>query len=265
MLQNFAVVGNPIDHSLSPVIHQLFAKQTNIHLTYQKIKADECGFEQELVDFFTQGGKGLNITSPFKQRAFAMAQQTTSRCKLAGAANTLWMHEGLLYADNTDGIGLIRDLNQHISLPGKRVLIVGAGGAARGIIHPLLAANPAVLMVANRTVAKAEEITQMFPLVQCIGIDELNVAFDLVINATSASLTGEFIALPPPCLSQEPLCYDLSYTQQGSTAFVRYAQDRGCEAVDGLGMLVEQAAEAFSIWHGVMPETKTVLDFLRKR
>ncbi|EHL29322.1 shikimate dehydrogenase [Legionella drancourtii] len=262
MAQYFAVVGNPIDHSLSPVIHQHFARQTNIHLTYHKIKADESSFEQKITAFFAQDGKGLNITLPFKQHAFAIAQHCSVRCNLARAANTLWMHAGNLYADNTDGIGLIRDLRRHLALVGKRVLIIGAGGAARGIVHPLWENNLATLVVANRTLAKAEALKQAFPQIKCMRINELNEPFDLIINATSASLAGEFIALPAVCFSTKPLCYDLSYKQGEATAFVQSARYWDCAAVDGLGMLVEQAAEAFFIWHGVMPETQSVLNFL---
>jgi shikimate dehydrogenase len=263
MLQRFAVVGNPIEHSLSPVIHQFFAKQTNVLLTYHKIKADEQRFEQEIIDFFAHQGKGLNITLPFKQRAFALASQRTERCTLAGAANTLWMQNQQLYADNTDGIGFIRDLSRYISLSGKRVLIIGAGGAARGIIPPLLANKLENLVIAYRNVAKAEEFHQAFPQVQCQNINELNKPFDLVINATSASLAGELVALPKTCFAEKPFCYDLSYKQHADTAFVQYAKEQQCNAIDGLGMLVEQAAEAFFIWHGIMPETQEVLQFLR--
>jgi shikimate dehydrogenase len=261
--QRFAVVGNPIDHSLSPVIHQQFAKQTNIHLTYQKIKADESSFEQQITTFFAQDGHGLNITLPFKQHAYALAAHASERCHLAQAANTLWMQAGQLYADNTDGIGLIRDLCRYLPLSGKRVLILGAGGATRGIVHPLWANNLAALVLANRTAAKAEALQQICPQIKCVGLDELNEAFDLIINATSASLTGGFIALPESCFSTQPLCYDLSYKQGKATAFLHYARARDCLAVDGLGMLVEQAAEAFFIWHGIRPATQDVLSFLR--
>lgn len=263
MSQRFAVIGNPIAHSLSPVIHQAFAKQVNIQLTYEKIKADDPSFELLVSDFFAQDGKGLNITLPFKQRAFAMAQQSSFRCQQAGAANTLWMQANQLHADNTDGIGLIRDLSRYLSVNGKRVLILGAGGAARGIISPLLENRPAELIIANRTSAKAEEFQRAFPQTQCLGFDEIEGQFDLVINATSASLVGEFVALPDECMSAKPFCYDLSYKQHSATAFVQYARESDCDAVDGLGMLVEQAAEAFFIWNGIMPETEEVLTLLR--
>ncbi|MCE0722266.1 MULTISPECIES: shikimate dehydrogenase [Legionella] len=263
MSQRFAVIGNPIVHSLSPVIHQCFAKQMNVRLTYEKIKADNSSFEKQVSDFFSQDGKGMNVTLPFKQRAFTMAQQHSARCKKAGAANTLWMQANQLHADNTDGVGLIRDLHRHIFVKGKRVLILGAGGAARGIVYPLLENHPAELIIANRTPAKAEEFQRAFPQTRCLSLNEIEGQFDIVINATSASLAGEFVALPAACMAAKPFCYDLSYKQNGITAFVQYARELDCEAVDGLGMLVEQAAEAFFIWHGMMPETQEILTFLR--
>ncbi|WP_454781327.1 shikimate dehydrogenase [Legionella sp. WA2022007384] len=263
MSQRFAVMGNPIAHSLSPIIHQCFAKQLDVQLTYEKIKADDSSFEQQVSEFFTLGGKGLNVTLPFKQRAFAMAQQCSLRCTNAGAANTLWMEANQLHADNTDGVGIIRDLHRYISLYDKRVLILGAGGAARGIVYPLLEYHPAELIIANRTLAKAKDFQQAFPQTKCLSLNEVEGPFDLVINATSASLAGEFVALPTECMSAKPFCYDLSYKQNNITAFVQYARDFGCEAVDGLGMLVEQAAESFFIWHGMMPETEEVLTLLR--
>ncbi|KTD11558.1 shikimate 5-dehydrogenase [Legionella gratiana] len=263
MFQRYAVMGNPIAHSLSPVIHQHFAKQVNVSLTYEKIEADDHDFEQQVVDFFNQGGKGLNITLPFKQRAFAMAQQRSSRCERAGAANTLWVKAHQLYADNTDGAGFIRDLSRYLSVQNKRILILGAGGAARGIIHPLLEEHPAALIIANRTSSKAAAFQLDFPQTKCINLHEVEGVFDVVINATSASMAGEFVALPKECMTAKPFCYDLSYKQQGITAFVQYARNFGCEAVDGLGMLVEQAAEAFFLWHGIFPDTKEVLAFLR--
>jgi len=263
MYCRFAVVGNPIAHSLSPVIHQCFAKQTNVLLIYEKILADKQFFELQVTDFFSQGGKGLNITLPFKERAFALAQRSTARAQLAGAANTLWMNDRQLQADNTDGVGLIRDLTRYLTLQGIRILVLGAGGAARGMMHPLLENNPAALVVAVRNVAKAADFQVDFPQIRCVHFNNIAEEFDLVINATSASLAGEFVSLPRECMSQKTLCYDLAYKQQGSTVFVQYARDLGCTAVDGLGMLVEQAAEAFYIWHGIRPSTQEVLAFLR--
>ncbi len=252
----FAVVGNPIDHSLSPVIHHHFATQTQINLTYEKIKAEASSFVEQVSNFFEQNGKGLNITLPFKQRAYSLAQEHSERCKRAGAANTLWMKDNLLHADNTDGIGLIRDLSRHVSLAGKRVLILGAGGAARGIIHPLLEKNLAELVVANRTLVN----TLGTP---CVRPQEITGVFDLIINATSISTIEDFNLFPTSCFSQQPFCYDLSYKHQKTTPFVQYVKGLDCPAIDGLGMLVKQAAESFFIWHGIMPKTQEILDTLR--
>ncbi|HHL3492366.1 TPA: shikimate dehydrogenase [Legionella pneumophila] len=263
MLHRFAVIGNPIAHSLSPVIHQMFAQQTQIELIYEKILGDDIKFEQQVSDFFIQCGKGLNVTLPYKKRAYEFATVHTQRCTLAGAANTLWMKENQVHADNTDGIGLIRDLSRFLELKGKKILILGAGGAVRGIISPLLETKPLKLIVANRTLAKAEELQHQFPQVNVKSLDELSESFDLIINATSASLSGQIIVLSEEVLSHKPFCYDLAYNQKTSTTFVQYARNGGCEAADGLGMLVEQAAEAFFIWNNIMPSTKEILEQLR--
>lgn len=263
MSHRFAVIGNPIAHSLSPIIHECFAKQANINLIYEKIKAEDHTVASVIADFFSQNGKGLNVTVPFKQRAFALASHYTERCKLAGAANTLWMQDNLLHADNTDGIGFIRDLSRFVSLTNQRVLLLGAGGAARGIIQPLLENNPACLIVTNRTLAKVTALQTVFPTLKSISMDEPAESFDLIINATSASLTGACINLPASWMASKPFCYDLSYKQHETTAFVRYARDLGCDAVDGIGMLVEQAAESFFIWNNFYPSTTEVLHEIR--
>lgn len=263
VLSRFAVIGNPIAHSLSPVIHQLFAQQTQIDLIYEKILGNDIEFEQQVSDFFIQYGKGLNVTLPYKQRAYNLAKVHTQRCASAGAANTLWMQENQLHADNTDGIGLIRDLARFIELKGRNTLVLGAGGAARGIISPLLESRPLKVTVANRTLERAEELQRQFPQISVARFDELSGAFDLIINATSASLSGHLILFPAEVLSQKPFCYDLAYGQKTITPFVEYVRSTGCDAVDGLGMLVEQAAEAFHIWNGVMPSTKEILEQLR--
>ena len=261
----YAVMGNPISHSLSPTIHQRFAKQTGITLTYEKIQSDLAHFEHQVTEFFTQGGKGLNITLPFKPRAFAMAQERTARCTEARAANTLWMQAGKLYADNTDGVGLLRDLRHYVDLEGKRVLLLGAGGAACGVIGPLLAAKPEQVTVANRTLKNAQILQQDFPKVHpCAFTDLSNTSHDVVINATSASLASQNIALPASLMAAKPFCYDLAYSKNEPTAFVMWCRAHDCKAVDGLGMLVEQAAEAFFIWHNIMPDTTSVLNALRR-
>lgn len=265
MLSRFAVMGNPIAHSLSPFIHQRFAEQTGNQLIYEKMHVNEEAFEFQVSDFFAQGGKGLNITLPFKQRAFAMAQVRTPRCIQAKAANTLWMEEEQLHADNTDGIGLIRDLSHYLDLKAKRVLLLGAGGAARGVITPLLEAHIAELTVANRTEEKASALQNDFRQIKSCSLSGLVGSYDLIINATSASLTEKAIPISPAILHPSTYCYDLAYSSKGRTPFVIWAHEQGCQAVDGLGMLVEQAAEAFFIWHGVKPETTAVLTQLRSQ
>ena len=261
MRQLFAVMGNPIEQSLSPFIHDLFAQQTGRPLTYQKIQIDLLHFEQQVNDFFDKGGCGLNITSPCKQRAFAMSEIATPRCLRAQAANTLWCDGKTIYADNTDGIGCLRDLSRYIDLTYKRILLLGAGGAARGILASMLAKNPAVLMIANRTPDKALDLSLAFPPAMSTTFDELDETFDLIINATSAHLTNKKITLPSSIITTNTLCYDLAYQQQGATPFVQWAKDHGCIGMDGLGMLIEQAAESFFIWHGIMPESTSVLKF----
>lgn len=259
----FAVIGNPIAHSLSPFIHQHFAQQTKIHLNYEKIMGDDVSFETQVSDFFSDGGLGLNVTLPFKQRAFALATVHSARCQKAGAANTLWMKENQLHADNTDGVGLIRDMQRYTDLQSKNILILGAGGAVRGILEPLLAVGSTQLTIANRTLEKAKALTREFPEINCISLADLSSSFDLIINATSASLADNAIVLPAELMSRKPFCYDLAYKAQSDTAFIHSIKSQGCLGVDGLGMLVEQAAEAFYLWHGVRPKTEAVLSLLR--
>ncbi|KTD18106.1 shikimate dehydrogenase [Legionella jordanis] len=264
MADKFAVMGNPIAHSLSPLIHQRFAKQTDRSLIYEKLCIDETAFESAVANFFTGGGKGLNITLPFKQKAFSMAKIRSTRCIQAKAANTLWMKDQRLCADNTDGIGLLRDLANLMDLRGKKVLILGAGGAARGIIGPLLNSEISSLILTNRTFTKAQALQDEFKNLHCCEFQQLNESFDLIINATSTGIAGQSLNLPLSLLKANSYCYDLSYQAQGLTPFVQWAKNHGCQASDGLGMLVEQAAEAFFIWHGVMPDAQAVLSELRQ-
>lgn len=255
----FAVIGNPIDHSLSPLIHTLFAKQIGIDLSYQTIEMDLNHFEQQVRDFFCAGGAGLNVTLPGKQRAFAMSDVATARCLKAKAANTLWHDGSKLYADNTDGIGLLRDLTRYTSLSNKRILLLGAGGAARGVLTPLLEAKPASLTITNRTTAKADTLSQEFPPSVSINLNDLDSrSFDLIINATCANN----LALSTSIMTPNTQCFDLNYQQQGTTPFVKWAKEQGFIAVDGLGMLIEQAAEAFYIWHKIFPNTTLVRQYL---
>ncbi len=263
MHPQYAVMGNPINHSLSPDIHQLFATQLGLSIKYVKILIDLPRFEQQVIEFFNQGGKGLNITLPCKQRAFAMGEQITARCLKAGAANTLWMHSGQLHVDNTDGVGLLRDLQRHVDVKGKAILILGAGGAARGILHPLFEAQPERVTVANRTLEKAQALQQDFPHIHCQTLENVGKNdYDVIINATSASLGGASLVLPESLMTTNPFCYDLAYNRTGKTPFVHWASAHGCVAMDGLGMLIEQAAEAFFIWHGMLPDTVPVLNKL---
>lgn len=268
-MDRYAVVGNPIAHSQSPRIHGLFAEQTGQHLRYDQLLAPLDGFEASVRDFIAQGGRGLNVTVPFKQQAWALAQRRSAHAEQAGAVNTLVVEAGgALYGDNTDGIGLVRDLQrQGAVLAGRRVLLLGAGGAARGVMPSLLAEGPACLVVANRTAARAAELAARFPAdIPVTGLGYPGLAgqsFEIVINATSAGLTGELPPLPEGLLAEEASCYDMVYAAT-PTAFVRWARQREAAlASDGLGMLVEQAAESFRLWRGVSPDTAPVIALLR--
>ena len=265
VISRYAVMGHPVAHSLSPVIHQWFAEQVGCQFSYEKIQIDLSRFEEQVVDFFHQGGMGLNITLPCKERAFAMSAEASMRAKEAQAANTLWMASGSLYADNTDGVGLLRDIRRYVSLAGKRILLLGAGGAARGILGPLLMEHPATLLLCNRTIVRAKALQRLFPSITICTLAELSQraptnSFDVVINATAAQFSDPLTVLPSVIMATRPFCYDLSYRLEEATAFVAWARSVDCTAVDGLGMLVEQAAESFYIWHGIMPDTMAVLD-----
>lgn len=268
----YAVFGNPIHHSKSPRIHQAFAAQTGQDLDYIPVLAPTDGFAASVAAFQQAGGRGLNITVPFKGEAFALADRLEERAALAGAVNTLWFDDqGQRIGDNTDGVGLVRDLTTHLGLElaGKQILILGAGGAVRGVLGPLLATDPASLVIANRTLAKAETLTALFapttpiPLA-AVGFDALaGQTFDLVINATSSGLHGELPPLPPALFTPQGVGYDMVYGDE-PTVFVRWAKTHGArDAFDGLGMLVEQAAESFRLWRGVLPETHAVMERLR--
>ncbi len=268
----YAVMGNPIQHSKSPLIHSLFARQTGESLSYDALLVDTDGFAQAVAAFLIAGGKGLNVTVPFKQQAWEIADELSERAQRAGAVNTLLIREnGTLFGDNTDGIGLVRDLTRNlgINLAGKQILMLGAGGAARGVLAPLLEQGPSRLVIANRTVARAEQLVEAFAdlgeLSAC-GFDDLQgSSFDIVINATAAGLQGQVPDLPAGVIRPDTCCYDMMYGSE-PTAFVRYARQCGARnAYDGLGMLVEQAAESFLIWRGVLPETGPVIDALRNR
>ena len=258
MKNRYAVIGQPVSHSMSPAIHELFAAQFGMDLTYERILGDASDFERQAVKFFIEGGLGLNVTLPFKERAFHLSIEPTHRCLAARAANTLWFKHGILHADNTDGIGFMRDLSRFFSVTGRSVLILGAGGAARGLIQPLLDAQPQSLMIWNRTEDKLQALVNDFPGLLPVQLNQLGVV-DCIINATSSSLSGFSLELPQSVWQSMPFCYDLAYDVAAPTSFVATAFRHGCKAVDGFGMLVEQAAEAFYIWNGVMPETESVI------
>ncbi len=273
MLDQYAVFGNPIAHSKSPQIHTWFAKQTHQSLEYRAILAPEDGFEASANAFFAQGGLGANVTVPFKLDALVFANTLSPRARRAGAVNTLQKGKNnQIYGDNTDGIGLVRDLttNLNFNLAGKKVLLLGAGGAARGVVEPLLNAGITQLHIANRTPEKARQLVDIFhglqPKAQLTssywqGLEGRQ--FDLVINATSSSLAGDLPPLPEGLFASESQAYDLMYSQK-PTPFMLWAQQQGASQVaDGLGMLVEQAAEAFFLWRQVRPATQPVFEYLR--
>ena len=270
MTDRYAVIGNPIEHSKSPLIHQAFAKQTGEALHYQRLLGDLDHFEDEVRRFFADGGCGLNVTVPFKERAWSMVQQRSERAQSAGAVNTLIpLADGCLHGDNTDGAGLVRDLtvNHGYLLSGSRILLLGAGGASKGVARPLLESGPEQLVIANRTADKARLLANTLqalgPVGGC-GLDELEgQQFDLIINGTAAGLQGEVPPLPSAILASGGWTYDMLYGSE-PTAFVRWGErQRAGKALDGLGMLVEQAAESFFVWRGVRPETTPVIAQLR--
>jgi shikimate dehydrogenase len=269
MPDRYAVIGNPVAHSVSPAIHAAFAQQTGQDLVYERLLAPLDGFAATVERFRAEGGKGLNVTLPFKHEAFALATRRSSRAEGVRAANTLKFEPEHLYADNTDGAGLLRDLQLNLNFPlrGRRVLLIGAGGASYGVMEPLARAAPDVLVVANRTPSKAEALVRQFePFVNLVrrgvtacGYPALaGLQFDLVINATSASLSDTVPAIPPGLYAQGALAYDLLYSA-GPTAFMRDARKQGAQTADGFGMLVEQAAESFFVWRGVRPDTRELI------
>ncbi|RFA31149.1 shikimate dehydrogenase [Alkalilimnicola ehrlichii] len=270
MSDRYAVMGNPVAHSKSPQIHQLFAEQTGQALSYEKILVPLGEFQQALEAFRDSGGKGLNITVPFKQDAREVAHSVSERARAGGAVNTLLFESnGRIFGDNTDGTGLVRDLrnNHAVHLAGKRILILGAGGAVRGVLPALLGELPESITIANRTETKAIELAALFnaklPVKGC-GYDALGERFDIVINGTSAGLTGELPPLPHTLLREGASCYDMVYGDI-PTVFQQWALEHDAAlALDGLGMLVEQAAESFFIWRGISPDTAPVIEVLRQ-
>jgi shikimate dehydrogenase len=266
----YGVMGHPIAHSKSPRIHGLFARQTGQRMRYEAILVPLDGFGEALAEFRAAGGRGLNITVPFKQAAWEAMDALSPRADMAGAVNTVvFRDDATLFGDNTDGIGLVRDItvNHGVDLARARLLVLGAGGAVRGVLGPLLEQGPAELCIANRTASRAHDLASRFATngpVSGSGLAALaGRRFDVIINGTAAGLQDEVPAIPPDCLEPGGFCYDLVYGDT-PTAFVRWGRRHGAgAAVDGLGMLVEQAAESFLLWRGVRPDTAPVIRALR--
>ena len=266
-IDRYAVVGNPIEHSKSPFIHTAFAKQTGQDISYERILAPLDGFESAISNLIARGFKGANVTVPFKFEAFNLCHHLTERAQVAGAVNTLTFKNSQLYGDNTDGAGLVRDITHHLRvvLHNRRVLLLGAGGAAEGVLQPLLDCELKHLVIANRTIEKAEQMRNK----QVKHLKQLNIStfadlkdsFDIVINATSAGLTDTALPISNSIFAKNCLAYDMMYGRE--TPFMAQARRNGAQVSDGLGMLVEQAAEAFYIWREVRPDTKPVIEMMR--
>ena len=271
MTDRYCVFGNPVAHSRSPAIHARFAAQCHQDLSYEAILAPLDGFVATVGDFIAGGGKGANVTLPFKEEAFALCTRRSVRAERAGAVNTLAFTGSGIFGDNTDGAGLVRDIEVNLEVPlaGRRLLLLGAGGAARGVIAPLLERRPAGLFIANRTADKAQALAREFSGLAAVDAGNLGKtagrSFDVVINATSASLSGAALPLPAGIFAPGGLAYDMMYGK-GETPFMALAREQGAgHLADGLGMLVEQAAEAFLVWRGVRPDSAPVLAELRQR
>ncbi len=269
-MDKYAVIGNPIEHSKSPQIHSAFAKQEHVAIDYQRLLAEQHSFKQTVNAFFASDGKGLNVTVPFKVDAFEQCKHLNQYAKAAQAVNTLSINQhGEWIGANTDGIGLLRDLthNLQIDIKDKNILVLGAGGATRGILLPLLEQCPKKILIANRTVEKALQLANSFNetgTIRGCGYDDVDDhAFDIIINATSASLANTLPPLSSHIVKQTSICYDLAYSDE-PTAFIRWARQQGIQqAHDGIGMLIEQAAESYYIWRGFKPKTKDIFALLR--
>lgn len=268
-MDRYLVFGHPVRHSKSPFIHTLFARQTQQELEYGLAEPAVEEFATALRAFFAQGGKGCNVTVPFKEQAFALVDRLSPRAKRAGAVNTIKLtDDGVLLGDNTDGAGLVADLKSHgMNLAGNRILLLGAGGAARGALAPLLAEQPAEVVIANRTHARAEQLAAEFADLGSVSTQtypQLAGPFDLIINSTSASLQGDLPPLDPALIHADIAIYDMMYGAT-DTPFIGWARQHGArQTMDGLGMLVEQAAESFTVWRGIRPGTKQVLRELQR-
>ena len=269
-MKKFAVIGNPVSHSLSPLIHHQFAGQFDLDLEYKTLQAEPLEFDKKINDFKSNEGSGLNVTVPYKKNAFTISDRLSSSAILAKAVNTLSFEDDQIVGDNTDGAGLVNDLqiNKQIRLKNKRILILGAGGAVSGVIGPLLEQKPEQLLIANRTASKALELESRFctygPIKGC-GLNDIDqIKFDLVINGTAASLSGQVPQVAAGIMDNVEFAYDMMYADR-PTAFLDWALKKGVtKMADGLGMLVEQAAVSFYIWHAKQPDTNAVLTNLRK-
>ena len=269
VIDAYVVMGNPVAHSQSPFIHAEFARQVGHAIAYTSRHVEVGCFREAVAELRAAGGRGANVTLPFKEEAFALSTKRSARAEQAGAVNTLGFEGDEIRGDNTDGVGLVRDLEQNLglSLAGRAVLLLGAGGAARGVVGPLLSASPARLVVANRTASRAEALRRHFgDEIEACGLARLPAArFDLIVNATSASLSGNAPPIPASLLRPGSGAYDMMYAAEPSP-FMRWAEEAGASTIaDGTGMLVEQAAEAFRGWRGVRPCTRPVIDALRRR
>jgi shikimate dehydrogenase len=268
-MESYVVFGNPIAHSKSPFIHEQFAQQLQITHPYGRMLAPLDEFTATLDDFFQQGGKGANVTVPFKEEAFARADELTERAALAGAVNTLKrLDDGRILGDNTDGIGLLSDLERlKLIKPGYRVLLIGAGGAARGVLLPLLSLDCSVT-ITNRTDERAQTLAELFHHTGSVSALPMSALggheFDLIINATSSGIAGEILPIPTSLVNAHVCCYDMFY-QKGNTAFLAWCAEHGAKHyADGLGMLVGQAAHAVLLWHGVLPDVEPVIESLKR-
>lgn len=275
-LPYYCVIGQPIQHSLSPIIHQSFAQSLNIDLRYDRVEVSLAELETDLHAFAAMGGRGMNVTVPLKEAVAKLAVVSRPRAEMAGAANTLiFASDGTYVADNTDGLGLVRDLtsNLKVSLSGKRILILGAGGAVRGVMAPLIEQSPESIVIANRTLIRAEELVKRFTnyaaeskvTLSAVEFSDIPMpAFDLIINGTSLGLTGTLPPIREETIGKNTFVYDMVYSKLGTTDFTRWGLQCGAmSAADGLGMLVEQAAEAFALWQGIRPDTAPVLRMIR--
>lgn len=267
-MDHYLVYGNPIKQSKSPIIHTAFAKETNQNIQYKSQFSELDGFDKAVKLFISEGGKGANVTAPFKEEAMAMCDELSEHAKFSGAVNTLTFKNNKIYGDTTDGVGLVNDLLSHqVQLENCRILLLGAGGASKGVVLPLLNQKPKHLTIANRTVSKAEAIAEQYSEqpITAMSFDDANQQeFDLIINATSAGLTGNGVPISENIITTSTTCYDMTYGKS-LTPFLQMATElKAKQVIDGLGMLVGQAAESFYLWRGVRPEGKTVLVTLRE-